>query len=166
MAPRNRRGSGLGQSGPYAGYGFPSINPACPPTAEESLADCIRAMQQILKDTLQIGELAPWIHPPYRARSFCDHRTAIVSTTVALNAGVNAAGVAIRDALAVPGTPPLITPLLEMSAAGDFQTIFELSNPVNIATRVSTWGITVSNVLPESVLIRVATGSVAGGSNG
>lgn len=157
-----RRSGGLG-SDPYAGYGINLPGSQCPPRPEDALIECIRAMQQILKDTLQISDLAPWIHPPFRARSFSDFTRTIVSTTVALNAGVNAAGVALQAANTVPGAPALVPALEEMSAAGEFQTIFEFSNPINVATRVSTWGITVNNVVPEGVLIKVSAGSVAGG---
>jgi hypothetical protein len=120
-------------------------------------------MQQILKDTLQMHQLAPWIHPPFRARSFCDFERVVLSTTAALNAGVNAAGVALQGALTVPGVPPFVPRLEEMAAAGEFRTVFTLSNPLNVTTRVSTWGITITNVNPQGVLLRVNAGSVAGG---
>lgn len=120
-------------------------------------------MQAVLKDTLQLTNFAPWIHPPVRGRSIGEFRRAILSTTAALDAGVNAAGLALQAALTIPGTPTLIPPLLEMGAVGEFQTLYTLQNTINIATRVTTWGITINNAIPEGVLIRVNSGSMAGG---
>jgi hypothetical protein len=142
---------------------MPNLDPACPPTPQESIAECLVALKQMLRDTLQISELAPWIHPPFRARSFCGFTSSILSTTAALDAGVNAAGVALQGALTVPGTPAFVPPLLEMSSVGDFQTIFELKQPINVVTRIMSWGTTVNNVLPEGVIYKVSAGSVAGG---
>jgi hypothetical protein len=127
------------------------------------LRDCLVALQQLLRDTLQRSELAPWIHPPFRGRSVCEHQRSILSTTAALNAGVNAAGLALQNALTVSGTPPEIPPLLEMGSVGDFQTLFELKNQINTVTRVSSWGITINNVDPAGVIVKVSMGSTHGG---
>lgn len=160
---RVRNPKGLGAHGdPYSGYGISTPQP-CPPTADEALAECLRALQQIFRDTLQISDLAPWIHPPFRARTICEFSRSILSTTLALNAGVNAAGLALQSALTVPGTPPLVPPLLEMGAVGEFQTLFELKEPINTTTRVASWGITVNNVDPAAVLVKVNVSSTAGG---
>ena len=160
--PRRSRGLGQGNDS-YQGYGVPTPRAPCPPGPEQALVECVRAMQQILKDTLQMAQLAPWIHPPFRARSFCGFERVIVSTTAALNAGVNAAGLALQAALTVPGVPPFVPRLEEMAVAGEFRTIFTLSNPQNVVTRVASWGVEVTNVNQQGVLLRVRAGSVAGG---
>lgn len=165
MNRKARGGRGLGASD-YAGYGISSSNPSCPPRPplpEDALYECIQAMQQILKDTLQIAEPVPWVHPPFRARSICKHVRVILSVTAGVDAGVNAAGLALQAALTVPGTPPKVPPLVEMASAGDYQVIFEYKAPTNITTRFASWGVTVENVAPEGVIFKVSGGTIAAG---
>jgi hypothetical protein len=119
-------------------------------------------MQQLLEDTLQRSDLPPWIHPPWRGRSICVEERVILSTTAGLNPALNAAGIALQSALTVPGAPPYVPTLLEQDG-DDFQTILEIENPINIMTRIATWGVTVNNVADEGVIFTVVTGSTAGG---
>ena len=149
------RQQGLGQPGSYAGYGLNQPRPQCAPTPEQALQDCIRAMQQLLEGSLQMSELAPWIHPPFRGRSLCSRQRSILSTTAGLNAGLNAAGVVLQAALTIPGTPPYVPPLLEMDNIGEYQTILAYTSPQSAATRISSWGVEVTNVQPEGVLFRI-----------
>jgi hypothetical protein len=123
----------------------------------------LRAIQQILKDTLQIAEPPPWVHPPFRGRSVSLHERVILSVTAAVDAGVNAAGLALQAALTVPGTTPYVPTLVEMDSTSDYQTIFEYAAPSNITTRLSGWGVTVNNVPPEGVIFKVEGGNLAAG---
>jgi hypothetical protein len=117
-------------------------------------------MQQVLEDALQITDLAPWIHPPYRAHSFCEHTRSVLSVTAAVNPVANAAGIALQGAVSSPGYN---VPLLEMTAANDFQVIYSLDVPYSSNARVKSWGITVGNGLPESVIVRVKAPGNTGG---
>jgi hypothetical protein len=135
----------------------------CPPKPEDALYECIQAMQQILKDTLQIAEPVPWVHPPFRARSICQHVRVILSVTAGVNAAVNAAGISLQAALTTPGVPPSAPLLVEMGGASDYQTVFGYKAPTNITTRFSSWGVTVANVAPEGVIFKVNGGTIAAG---
>lgn len=146
--------------------GMGSLGAPCPPKPpqpEDALYECIQALQQILKDTLQISEPVPWVHPPFRARTVSKHVRVILSVTAGVDAAVNAAGLALQAALTVPGTPPYVPALVEMDAASDYQTIFEYVAPTNITTRFSSWGVTVNNVAPEGVVFKVNGGTLAAG---
>lgn len=152
--------NGPRRKGQWEGYGIQPMGPGCPPAPTDALEECIRAFTQIFEDVLQITDLAPWIHPPFRSRFVCEHRRVVLSTTAALNAATNAAGIALAAAqnTVVAG----FVPLLEMTGAGDFQTIFTLNVPRSHAARVKSWGITVVNGAPQALTVNIRAGTTAG----
>lgn len=152
--------AGSRRKGQWEGYGIQPTHPGCPPAPTDALEECIRAFTQIFEDVLQISDLAPWIHPPFRSRFVCEHRRAVLSTDVALNAATNAAGIALAAAqnTVVAG----FVPLLEMTTAGDFQTLFTLDVPRSNAIRVKSWGITVTNGAAEALTVNIRAGTTAG----
>lgn len=144
----------------FAGYGFDQAR-NCPPTPVDELGRCVEAMKQIMADVIQMADIVPWIHPPFRSRFLCDPVTAVLSTTVGFNPATNAAGLALVAANTVPGVPPFVPTLLEMPAAGTFLPLFSLNPPPSQPIRIKSWGISSSGG-PKSVLIRIKASTVGG----
>jgi len=153
--PPNGRGLPPGR---YAGQGFSPPTEPCPPQPLDALKQCLNAFQTMLTDTLQVSDLAPWIHPTFRSRPMCDHVQGIISTTAALNAVTNAAGIALQAALTV-GT--FVPQLFEMASAADFQTIYTLQPQQSQTARIMSWGIDTSNTTPSNLIVRVRAATTA-----
>lgn len=149
--------SGMGSmNDPYAGY-VPGME-TCPPLPTQALEECLRSAVDLLEDTLQISDLAPWIHPPYRSAYYCKDVRAVVSTTAGVNAVTNASGIALA---AANSTFVALTPL-EMESAAKPVTIFTLKTPTSSAIRVASWGIANLTGPPEQVEIRVKAATTYG----
>lgn len=149
--------SGMGSmNDPYAGY-VPGME-TCPPLPTQALEECLRSAVDLLEDTLQITDLAPWIHPPYRSTYYCKDARAVVSTTAGVNAVTNASGIALAAANSAFVT---LTPL-EMESTTKPVTIFRLETPQATAIRVASWGITNLTGPPEQVEIRVRAATTYG----
>jgi hypothetical protein len=142
----------------YAGYGFDPGGHGCPPHPVEALVECLRAMQQVLEDTLQIADLASWIHPPFHAKWVNGRVRAVISTTVGLNAVTNAAGLALQAA----NSSIVAVPIFEMTSATDGQAIFQVTPPRSHMARIASWGISVEGGPPELVQVRVKAPSQGG----
>ena len=137
---------------------LPPDSGCAPPSPPDALVDCLRSMQSILGDTLQLTDFAPWIHPPYRSRYLCYDSRAVISTTVAYNAPTNAAGIV----LAAANSTFVPCPLLEMRGASDWQTIFTFDVPESHIARFKSWGISNENGPPEQIDVSVMAGTVGG----
>lgn len=148
----------------YKGYGISTPGTGCPPTPDEALVECVRALQGILADTIQLYKKVPWTEPPFRARQRCAHAQAVLSTDAATNAATNAAGALLQAANTIPGTPTFTPPLLEMTAATAFLPLFTIAPPQGFMVRVSSWGVSFGPSGPKSVILRVRGSTVAGAS--
>jgi hypothetical protein len=137
--------------------------PVCPPQPGDALEECIRAARYLLTDTTQRHEKVPWIEPPYLARWECKHTQSVISTTVALNAATNAAGLLMLAANTYPGTPAYTPAILPMASTSDFQTVFTLEPQQGYMARIKSWGISAGPSGPKSIQVRVR-GSTAGGT--
>lgn len=155
-------GQGLGQGpqgpGPYEGYGF-DMPPGCPPTPGNALETCLRALQVMLGRTFQLNDLAPWIHPPFRATFNCEHVEAVIGPSAALDAAGNAAAVALAAAASGPG---FTVPVLVMNAATDFVNLFTLTPQQSNMARIKSWGISPGNAGAKNLETRLLTASVGG----
>lgn len=144
--------------GTWAGEGFAPPTEPCPPNPIDALRQCLDAFQTRLADTIQIADTVPWTTPTVRTRYMTEHRQAIISTTAALNAVTNAAGLALQAAMTVGAVVP---PLLELTAAGTFQVLYTLQPQQSQTIRIVSWGIDTPNTSPPNLLIRVQAATMA-----
>jgi len=143
----------------FSGYGFPGTGPDCPPDPGDAIAECIRAAREILEGTLQLSEIAPWTTEPFRAHTENEHVQAVLSTTAALNPAINAAGIALQAANTVGANVPL---LLEMSAVGEYVTLYELRPAQTFMARVKSWGLSAGLAGPKAVGVTLRGATVGG----
>lgn len=142
----------------YAGY----VDQGLTDDPASDMLRCVQAMQSLLSGTLQRTDLAPWIHPPFRSRFICDHVQAVLSVKAAFDAAANAAGIVIKAGADQLGVPPISVPLLEMSGAGDYQTLFEFSPTAAHVIRMKSWGISPGNAGVKNLVVRVEGGTIGG----
>jgi hypothetical protein len=153
------RQAALAQRDRFAGYGFPGTEPSCPSSPDDTIAECIRAGREVLEGTIQLHELVPWTVEPFRAHSTNQHIQAVLSTTAAFNAAINAAGLLLRTANTVGTDAPA---LLEMASAGEFMTLFEIQPPQTFMARIKSWGLSAGPAGPKVVQVRLRAATVGG----
>ena len=144
----------------YQGYGFGKGRGAgCPPSPEDAITQCLYAMQDVLGETMQLAELAPWIHPSWRGQWQTRYVQAVLSVTAALDPVANAVGVALAAAASAPGFPVAV---LEMGGAGDFQDLVVLTPQASQMVRLKSWGISGGNAGPKGLAVRLAAQTAGG----
>jgi len=150
--------NGLGEPGAYAGYGFDPGGTQCPPSPTDAIMGCIDALKEMLGETFQLADLAPWIHPPFRTRDYtCKSAQAVVGPTLAASAAGNAAAVALAAAASGPG---YVVPVVEVSAVGVGVPIYSIKPVQGEMARIKSWGLTPGNVAPKLIKVSVFGGTL------
>ena len=132
----------------YAGYGFKVPGPECPPSPTQAIYECIQAFQQVLGETFQLADLAPWIHPTFRANFTCKSAQAVIGPDAATDPAANAVANLLASAASGPG---FTVPVLEVSAANQFVTLFTVSPQQGEMARVKSWGIDSGNAGDKAI---------------
>lgn len=158
-SPARARGLGDADPNKYAGYGISLPGAQCAPNRVDALTDCLQALREILGETFQLADLAPWIHPPYRARSLSTSQLAVVGPTAAADAAANAVAVALAAAASGPG---FTVPVIEVSATSDAATLFTVSPEQGEMARVRSWGIDSGSAGDKAIFLRLQGTTVGG----
>jgi hypothetical protein len=150
----------------YAGYGLPDERPLPQVYPAGSLAEAIRDAKKVLEGTLFTTDFASWQKPPYKSVYFTDYRRTILNIDAAVNAGANAAGVAINAAETTfaPLNPPMRTTvgagLLQFGTLAD--ALWSRKTNDSMVMVVESWGIECVNAPDEALAVRL-NGNPLGG---
>lgn len=144
---------------PFKGYGFDNPMPNCAPSPQDALLSCIRAFQETIASTFQLADLAPWIHPTYRAVFNCEHVQFVIGPSSALDAAGNAAAVALAAAASGPG---FTVNVLQMETAASFVDLFTLTPQQGNMIRIKSWGISPGNAGAKNLATKLLAATVGG----
>ena len=126
----------------------------------QAMQGCIQAIADMLGSTLQVSDLAPWIHVPYRGRRLCEFVKCVLSVDATVDAATNAAGIVLAAALnsVVPGS----VTLLEMATATSWVDLFTFAAGRSTENYFESWGISQQNHVNEALDVGLM-GQSAGG---
>lgn len=150
--------------GDGSGYGF-NLPPEVAARIQQNLAQnptgavegCLRALGELLENTIQTADQLPWVAAPYRAVEKTATVRAVINTPAAVSAAANAAGIVLAAAQSTYVTVTPVTP----TVAGGLVDLLTITAPQSSMIRLKSWGCSVINAPSEALATSASGGTVA-----